>query len=180
MTVAALILATGNGDDRALARLVDAAWSGGAHPILVAGLPLGAEPPTPARATSAADPAAAAAEAAVEVRGTSALILLPGTHAGVDPESITTLIAAHGRAPQSLLAAAHDEGVGPIRLIPIRLAATSPALVETSPVPVETGDEAVVTPSDGADRLHYSAPPADRDTVDPWEQRGETTANEER
>jgi len=169
MTVAALIITTGTlGDDRPLARLVDAAWSGGAHPILVSGLAAGTEPPTPARRTTANDPVAALADACGQVQGTSAIILLPYSHAGIDPESITTLIAAHGRAPATLLTAAHEGQAGPVRLLPDGVAGDGASQL------VETGDEAAVTASNGSARLTYDAPPADRDTVDPWEQRGES------
>jgi hypothetical protein len=170
MTVAALIVTSGTpGDDRPLARLVDAAWSGGAHPILVSGLAAGTEPPTPARRTTANDPAAALADARGQVQGTSAIILLPYSHAGIDPESITTLIAAHGRAPTALLTAAHEGQAGPVRLLPDAVAGDGVSHL------VETGDEAAVTPSNGSARLNYDAPPSDSGAVDPWEQRGDQT-----
>lgn len=169
MTVAALILAEAtDGGAPALARVVDAAWSGGAQPILVAGLVAESVPPLPARRASSSDPASALAEATREVQGTTAIIVLPIAHAGIDPESITTLIAAHGRTPHVPLVAAHEGSIGPVRLLPVEGIATA------TPESVETGDEAVLVASDGSTRLRFVAPPADREAIDPWEQRGES------
>jgi hypothetical protein len=93
-------------------------------------------------------------------------LILPATHAGIDPETITALIAAHGRAPDRMLAAAWNGVAGPVLLQPIQQVSGGDVLL------VECGDEAAVTASDGRDRLNYEAPPADTEAVDPWERRG--------
>ena len=171
MTVAALILtdprsAEAPGAPLALTRLIEAAWSGGAQPILVSGR-AGDESLAPlARGTATTDAAAAAREAAELVGGTTALLHLPATHAGIDPETITALIAAHGRTPDRTLAAAWNGSAGPVLLQPIEQVSSDEVLL------IECGDEAAVTASDGRARLSYEAPPADTEAVDPWERRG--------
>ena len=170
MTVAAHIIVSGkpstSGAPRPeLSRLVEVAWSGGAHPILVSGLATGESAPTLSRATGSAEFAAVAADASAEVAGTTAIITLPLSHAGVDPETITALIAGHGRHAKQTLVAARNGVAGPIRLTPIADAGSSETLLEC-------GDEGAVHPSDGRASLAYEAPPADINAVDPWEQRG--------
>ena len=174
MTVAALILASDTSlvSDRpspALSRLIEAAWSGGAHPILVAGLTGAVDFAPLALRTEAGTAEAAGAEALRLVGGTTALLSLPVTHAGVDPETITALIAAHGRTPDEKLHAAHNGAVGPVRLTPLALLSSGATSAGTG---VECGDEAAITPSDGRTRLGFEAPPADTHAVDPWERRG--------
>ena len=178
MTVAALILT----DPRsaatpdapvALTRLIEAAWSGGAQPILVLGHASDERLAPLARGTATTDTAAAAREAAELVGGTSALLLLPTTHAGIDPETITALIAAHGRTPDRTLAAAWNGSAGPVLLQPIQHAVSSAAYDASGDVLlIECGDEAAVKALDGRARLTYEAPPADTEAVDPWERRG--------
>ena len=68
------------------------------------------------------------------------------------------------RGEQVLIASRNGEA-GPIRLTPIDYAGLSEAQLEC-------GDEGAVSPSDGRASLAYEAPPADTNTVDPWEQRG--------
>jgi len=170
MTVAAHIVISGAptapGTTRPeLSRLVEAAWSGGAHPILISGLAAGESAPTLSRATASAEFAAVAADAFSEVAGTTAIITLPLSHAGVDPETITALIAAHGRQGEQVLIASRNGEAGPIRLTPI-------AQVGSSEILLESGDEGAVSPSDGRASLAYEAPPVDINAVDPWEQRG--------
>jgi hypothetical protein len=148
-----------------LSRLVEAAWSGGAHPILISGLSTGEAAPTLSRVTSSGEFSAVAADALSEVAGTTAVITLPLSHAGVDPETITALIAAHGREGERALIASWNGKAGPIRLTPIE----GP---EGTEVQLECGDEGAVSPSDGRASLAYEAPPADTNAVDPWEQRG--------
>jgi hypothetical protein len=148
-----------------LSRLVEAAWSGGAHPILISGLEEGEVAPTLSRATLSGEFSAVAADALSEVAGTTAVITLPLTHAGVDPETITALIAAHGRQGGQALVAARQGVVGPIRLTPLIHAGTQD-------LELECGDEGAISPSNGRASLAYEAPPADTSAVDPWEQRG--------
>lgn len=178
MTVAALILT----DDRssgapgaplALTRLIEAAWSGGAQPILVLGHASDERLAPLARGTATTDTASAAREAAKLVGGTSALLILPASHAGLDPETITALIVAHGRTPDRTLAAAWNGVAGPVLLQPIQHAVSGAAHGASGEVLlIECGDEAAVTASDGRARLTYEAPPADTEAVDPWERRG--------
>ena len=175
MTVAALIVAEQEPLSRvALDRLVEAAWSGGANPVLVSGLPDGAKLPELAQAVSTSDLDAAGNEAQRTVAATSAIIRLPLSHAGIDPETITALITAHGRMPQARLAATYNTVRGPIRLTPL----SGPAASERpdEPVDVDCGDEAAVVASDGRAPLNYDAPPASHGTVDPWEQRGDAAS----
>jgi hypothetical protein len=175
MTVAALILAdpeslTQGSPSPALTRLIEAAWSGGAHPILIAGLSAAHNFAPLAQTTEASNEKTAGAEALRLVGGTSALLTLPIAHAGVDPETITALIAAHGRNANEALRAAFNGSAGPIQLTPL------PLLEQTEIEPatlIECGDEAAVRPSDGRTRLNYEAPPADTNAVDPWERRGD-------
>ena len=148
-----------------LSRLVEAAWSGGAQPILISGLSAGEAAPTLSRATSSAEFSAVAADALSEVAGTTAVITLPLSHAGVDPETITALIAAHGREGERVLIASWNGEAGPIRLTPIEGSGGTE-------VQLECGDEGAVSPSDGRSTLAFEAPPADTNAVDPWEQRG--------
>jgi hypothetical protein len=174
MTVAALILAdpqsmTAGAPSPALTRLIEAAWSGGAHPILIAGITEEYNFAPLAHQTEAQNHAAAGAEALARVGGTSAILLLPIAHAGVDPETITALIAAHGSNGTKALCAAFNGSPGPIKLTPLPLVEEREAAPETA---IECGDEAAVTPSDGRVRLNYEAPPADTNAVDPWERRG--------
>jgi hypothetical protein len=174
MTVAALILAnpdslTKGSPSPALTRLIEAAWSGGAHPILVSGLAAEHNFAPLAQTTEASSVQAAGTEAQQIVGGTSALLSLPIAHAGVDPETITALIAAHGRDANVTLRAAFNGNAGPIQLTPLSLLGDGDNQV---PILIECGDEAAILPSDGRTRLNYEAPPADTNAVDPWEQRG--------
>ena len=91
----------------------------------------------------------------------------------IDPETITALIAAHGRTPDRALAAAWNGVAGPVLLQPIQHAVSGAAHDASGEVLlIECGDEAAVTASDGRARLSYEAPPADTEAVDPWERRG--------
>jgi hypothetical protein len=121
MTVAAVIVpesvsealsdATGR---TAVRRIVDAAWAGGAMPIIV----VAADPDAEVAAALAGSPAvlvepgkasgvgtyllgAQAAEASV--RETSAVLLWPGRMTWTDPETATSLIEAHGLDPDALI-----------------------------------------------------------------------------
>jgi len=170
MTVAAHIVVSGTPTTPGVARpdlsrLVEAAWSGGAHPILISGLSAGESAPTLSRATPSTKFAAVAADALGEVAGTTAVITLPLSHAGVDPETITALIAAHGRQGEQVLFAARNGEAGPICLTPINHS-------DAPELRLECGDEGAVSPSDGRASLAYEAPPVDINAVDPWEQRG--------
>ena len=93
----------------AVRRIVDAAWAGGALPIVVvaddadgaiaralAGSPAVLVPPERAAWRGAWLTGTRAAVAAVA--GTSAVLLWPGRMTWIDPETVTSLIEAHGRA----------------------------------------------------------------------------------
>jgi hypothetical protein len=115
MTVAAVVLpasaeqALADAAGRlAVRRIVDAAWAGGALPIIVVladadgaisaaleGSPARLVDPRGAVGLAAAGIGVAAALEAV--RETSAMLLWPGRMAWTDPETITSLIEAHGR-----------------------------------------------------------------------------------
>lgn len=140
MTVAAVILsATPEGaladtlGQPRVRRLVDVAWSGGALPVVVvAADPDGAvaralagseavlQAPAP-RAVGPAGQMALGAERAIgEVQGTGAVLLWPGRMAWVGPETVTSLIEAHGVAPDALLRPAWEGRPGWPVLLPVR------------------------------------------------------------
>ena len=119
MTVAAVIVPAGveealaDASGRtAVRRIVDAAWAGGAIPIIVVaadpdgriaaalqGSPASVFEPGPASELQSYRAGAAAAVAAV--RETRAVLLWPGRMTWTDPETVTSLIEAHGRDPRS-------------------------------------------------------------------------------
>ena len=123
MTVAAVILsATTEGaltdtlGQPRVRRLVDLAWSGGAMPVMVvtpdpdgavvAAL-LGTEAihgsPAPAEAGPVGQMVRGAELAMAEVRNTTAVLLWPARMTWVGPETITSLIEAHGPDPAMVL-----------------------------------------------------------------------------
>ena len=195
MTVAAVILSATN--EGALAdtlgqprvrRLADLAWSGGALPIVVlAPDPDGAVAKALAGSEATyGSPAAPetgprgqmvrGAELAIDgVRDTSAVLLWPGRMVWVGPETITSLIEAHGTASGTLLRPAwHGEPGWPI-LLPIErldaLRAVAPDrmpqdvvadLVAAMPSRIiEMGDPGVIHDADtaAADLPTYEGPP---------------------
>lgn len=123
MTVAAVILsATTEGalrdvEGRPLVRrLVEAAWSGGAVPIVVvaadpagevatalAGAPVTLAAPAPDERGPVGQIARGIDVARQEVRETDAAIIWPARFAWLDPETVTSLIEAHGPNPNDLL-----------------------------------------------------------------------------
>ncbi len=195
MTVAAVILsATAEGaladtlGQPRVRRLVDLAWSGGAMPILVLS-------PDPEGAVSAAvagseavlgTPAAGETGpvgqmvrgvelAAAEVADTSAALLWPARMTWVGPETVTSLIEAHGLEPRSVLRPTwHDDPGWPVLVPLIHLEALRsvaadqmpPAVIEAlvALVPsrlVPSGDPGVVHGVDTAliDLPPYEGPP---------------------
>lgn len=164
MTVAALILAENPetalapaGGTTRLRRIVDVAWSGGAVPTVVVGPDpdgrlaaalAGAEAsarsdvPTPADRVAAALAGHAAATALVEE--TDALLLWPVEMAWVDPETITSLIEAHGAARAAVLRPAYAGRAGWPILVP------RPVVEAWRALPPETSLEAAIATS-GAD-----------------------------
>ena len=175
MTVAALILAAlpdrslfEVGGQPAVRRLADVAWSGGALPVVVvaadpdgavaaalAGAPVTLAEPAPAEAGPAGRIARAIDMARSEVEGTDAVLLWPAFYVHVDPETVTSLIEAHGTARAAIIAPAYRGERGWPVLVPVALrprldgmaASLTPreivdALVEGgAPIrPVELGD----------------------------------------
>lgn len=139
MTVAAVILsATSEGatadtlGQPRVRRLVDIAWSGGALPVVVVAADpdgsvraalVGSEAvradPAPAEAGPAGQMVRGAETAAAEVRETSAVLLWPARMTWVGPETVTSLIEAHGMAPDTILRPAwHGDPGWPV-LVPI-------------------------------------------------------------
>jgi len=137
MTVAAVILsasvegALGDtlGQPR-VRRLADLAWSGGALPIIVvspdpdgtvAGVLVGSEAvhgsPAPAEGGPAGQMVRGAELAMAEVGDTTAILLWPARMTWVGPETITSLIEAHGADPGALLRPAwHGDPGWPVLL----------------------------------------------------------------
>lgn len=123
MTVAAAILSATAEDALAdtlgqprVRRLADIAWAGGALPVIVvspdpdgavAKALAGAEathgPPAPAEQGPAGQMVRAAELALAEVRETSAVLLWPARMTWVGPETITSLIEAHGTDRETML-----------------------------------------------------------------------------
>lgn len=106
----ALADATGRSGVR---RIVDSAWAGGAIPIIVVaadpdgriaevleGSPASVVDPGRASGTQTYRAGADAAQAAVQE--TTAVLLWPGRMTWADPETVTSLIEAHGRMPEAV------------------------------------------------------------------------------
>jgi CTP:molybdopterin cytidylyltransferase MocA len=119
MTVAAIVLAAppenaiADADGMAaVRRIADAAWAGGATPIVVvsfdpdgavatalAGAPVTLAEPGPVEAGPAAQMARGADVARSEVVETDAFLVWPARMAWVGPETVTSLIETHGTVP---------------------------------------------------------------------------------
>jgi CTP:molybdopterin cytidylyltransferase MocA len=144
VTVAAVILAAS--PESALAdvegqarvrRIADAAWSGGALPIVVVSFdPDGAvaaalagaavtlaEPVPPPKAAPAAQMLRGIEVAAAEVRDVDAALIWPARMVWVSPETVTSLIEAHGVDLQTMLRPAYEGEPGWPVLIPSARAA---------------------------------------------------------
>lgn len=154
MTVGAVIVPAGldealaNASGRiAVRRIVDAAWAGGALPIVVVvaddaeGSVSGVLAGSPALCVDPGSEGGTAAyavgtRAALDaVRETSAMLLWPGRMTWVDPETVTSLIEAHGRSPAELLRPERAGQVGWPVLVPAGqvkqvLLGTAPATLE--------------------------------------------------
>jgi CTP:molybdopterin cytidylyltransferase MocA len=138
MTVAAVILSASaegalaeiQGQAR-VRRLVDLAWSGGALPVMVvspdpdgavAAALIGTEAvygsPAPSEAGPVGQMVRGAELAMAEVRETTASLLWPARMTWVGPETVTSLIEAHGAYPAAVLRPAwHGEAGWPV-LVP--------------------------------------------------------------
>lgn len=195
MTVAAVILSATT--DSALAdtlgqprvrRLVDLAWSGGALPVMViapdpdgavAATLVGTEAnygsPAPLESGPVGQMVRGAELALAEVRDTTAVLLWPAKMTWVGPETITSLIEAHGPDPATVLLPGWQGEPGWPVLVPVThlealravpsdkmpldvihaLVAAVPARV------VEVGDPGVIHDADTApaDLPAYEGPP---------------------
>lgn len=195
MTVAATILsATAEGaladtlGQPRVRRLADIAWSGGALPVVVlapdpdgavARALVGAEASHGQPAPEAGGPVGqmirAAELAEAEVRDTSAVLIWPARMTWVGPETVTSLIEAHGTDPAAILRPAwHGDPGWPV-LVPTRYLdalraipadAMPPAIIEVlvagAPSRVlEVGDPGVTHDVDTpeADLPPYEGPP---------------------
>jgi CTP:molybdopterin cytidylyltransferase MocA len=139
MTVAAVILAASpdsalaDADGMpAVARIADAAWSGGATPIIVvsfdpdgtvatalAGAPVTLAEPAPAERGPAAQMARGAEVALAEVVETDAVLLWPARMAWVGPETVTSLIETLGTTEGDLLRPTWQSDPGWPVLLPV-------------------------------------------------------------
>jgi CTP:molybdopterin cytidylyltransferase MocA len=182
MTVAAVILsATAEGavsdalGQPRVRRLADIAWSGGALPVLVvspdpdgrvaaslAESEAAHHPPAPAPAGPVGQMLHGAELAIEEVHETSAVLLWPARMTWVGPETVTSLIEAHGVDPGAMLRPAyHGETGWPVLVPTARLDALAVVAADRMPpdviddlaaaVPtrsVELGDPGVVLDAD--------------------------------
>ncbi|MEW5989772.1 MAG: NTP transferase domain-containing protein [Chloroflexota bacterium] len=139
MTVAAVILATSA--DSALAdaagvsrvrRIADAAWAGGAMPIVVvapdpdgavalslAGAPVTLGTPAPPEGGPVAQIVRAIELAMAEISGTEAALVWPARLCWAGPETVTSLIEAHGVDRQTVLRPAYRGEAGWPALLPV-------------------------------------------------------------
>jgi CTP:molybdopterin cytidylyltransferase MocA len=156
MTVAAVILAASPAQaladadgTPAVRRIADAAWAGGATPVVVVvddprgGVaealataevtllePLAAEGGAAARIARGIDGAARL------VAATTAALVWPASMAWADAETVTTLIEAHGERPEAVLRPAHGRVAGWPTLVPLVAADRLPSMA-----PARTPDE---------------------------------------
>ncbi|MEA2577055.1 MAG: MobA-like transferase domain [Chloroflexota bacterium] len=195
MTVAAVILsATAEGaltdtlGQRRVRRLVDIAWSGGALPVVVvspdedgavATALVGSEAvygtPAPAESGPAGQMVRGAELALAEVRDTSAVLIWPARMTWVGPETVTSLIEAHGLSSDEILRPAWNGEMGWPVLVPVAsldvLRGVAPHRMPTDVVDdlartvasrlVEVGDPGVVLDADTpfGDLPPYDGPP---------------------
>jgi CTP:molybdopterin cytidylyltransferase MocA len=139
MTVAAIILAAS--PESALAdadglpsvrRIADVAWSGGATPIVVvsfdpdgavaaalAGSPVTLAEPAPIESGPAGQMARGVEVAAATVHETSGALIWPAGMTWVGPETVTSLIEAHGPSAGALLVPTFDDEAGWPVLVPL-------------------------------------------------------------
>jgi CTP:molybdopterin cytidylyltransferase MocA len=139
VTVAAVILAAS--PESALAdadglpairRIADVAWSGGATPLVVvsfdpdgtiaaalAGAPVTLAEPAPVDGGPAAQIARGADVAVSTVRETDAILIWPASMAWVGPETVTSLIEAHGPLADRMLTPSYEGQAGWPVLLPV-------------------------------------------------------------
>jgi CTP:molybdopterin cytidylyltransferase MocA len=138
MTVAAIILsaspegAVADADGLpSVRRIADAAWSGGAVPIVVvsfdpagavaqalAGAPVTLAEPAPVEQGPKGQMVRGADVAAGEVKDLTGALIWPARMVWVGPETVTSLIEAHGTAPGSVLRPDYEDEPGWPVLVP--------------------------------------------------------------
>lgn len=188
MTVAAVVVPDGVAEALSDAvgrtgvrRIIDVAWAGGAMPIVI----VTADPDGAVAATIAGSPALlvepgrasgletwrlGAQAAADAVSGTSAVLLWPGRMTWTDPETVTSLIEAHGRDPSAVLRPGRAGRAGwpvlvPGELVPAVLGAVGGTIEDAvdriAAAPLELGDPGSVLGREvGLDDLpDYEGPP---------------------
>lgn len=150
MTVAAVVLAASPVSALEAAdglpsvrRIADIAWSGGAIPIVVvahdpdgevaaalAGAAVVLAEPVPRAHGTAAQMVRGAEVAVAAVRETTAILLWPARYTWVGPETVTSMIEAHGIEPDVVLRPSHGDAAGWPVLVPVvhldRLRAVGP------------------------------------------------------
>jgi CTP:molybdopterin cytidylyltransferase MocA len=115
----------------AVRRIADAAWSGGATPIVVvspdpdgtvaaalAGAAVTLAEPAPAEHGPAGQMARGASVAAGEIVETDAILIWPARMTWVGPETVTSLIELHGTAPGDMLRPTWEGDAGWPVLVP--------------------------------------------------------------
>ncbi len=141
-------------------RVVDAAWAGGALPLIVVvpdpggevahameGTPALVVSPAPDEPRGIAWFTAGMEAALATVTETTAGILWPARYVWVDPETVTSLIEAHGASPAVLVRASFEGRPGYPALIP------GPLLPRVRELHGTHGDEALDTLAADGDRF---------------------------
>jgi CTP:molybdopterin cytidylyltransferase MocA len=188
MTVGAVIVPDGVAEAladatgrTAVRRIVDSAWAGGAIPIIVmAADPDGriaetlegspAQVVDPGRASGTQTYRAGATAAKAAVQETTAVLLWPGRMTWADPETVTSLIEAHGRMADAVTRPRRAGESGWPVLLPMTLVETvlagfggsvDEAVAGSDVITVELGDPGSVLGSEIAlDELpDYAGPP---------------------
>lgn len=124
-------------------RIADAAWAGGAMPIIVVaddpdgmvaaaltGAPVTLAAPAPLEGGPVAQIARGVDVASAEISGTAAALVWPARMCWAGPETVTSLIEAHGVDPDTLLRPSYGDTAGWPALLPV---AALPALRVLSP-----------------------------------------------
>ena len=148
MTVAGVILAASEASALTpleglprVRRLADVAWSGGALPIIVvagdpdekiaralAGAPVTLADPAPDDAGPVGQIVRGIDLAIAEIDDTDAALIWPARMVWVGPETITSLIEAHGLYPGEMLRPSYEEKAGWPALLPVSFLETLRAL----------------------------------------------------
>jgi CTP:molybdopterin cytidylyltransferase MocA len=175
MTVAAVILAATpesalmDADGLpSIRRIADVAWAGGATPLVVvaadpdggvaralAGAPVTLAEPGPAEAGPAGQMARGAGVAADLVRETDGILIWPARMTWVGPESVTSMIEAHGVMADEILRPSFDGEAG------------WPVLLPTAAVAALRDADPALMPGDVVERLAATVPSRSIELGDP-------------